>query len=115
MIERGFRPFRHSELGFLWSFVIGGSFDIAKLSSIPTIPLMARLRDVPVVLRTVGPWAFLKRIVREILDDNLFTLAGGLAYSWLFALFPYLVFLMNLFPFFAGGREQETKDGMKVF
>jgi membrane protein len=76
---------------------------------------MARLSDVPVVLRTAGPWVFFKRIVREILDDNLFTLAGGLAYAWLFALFPYLVFLMNLFPFFAGGREQETKDGMRVF
>ena len=76
---------------------------------------MARLADVPLVLRTVGAWAFLKRIVREILDDNLFTLAGGLAYSWLFALFPYLVFLMNLFPFFAIGHEDATKDGMRVF
>ena len=43
---------------------------------------MARLRDVPVVLRTVGAWPFVKRIVREILDDNLFTMAGGqLAYE----------------------------------
>jgi membrane protein len=80
-----------------------------------TIGDMARLADVPVVLRTVGAWPFLKRIVREVLDDNLFTLAGGLAYSWLFALFPYLVFLMNLFPFFAIGHEAATKDGMRVF
>ena len=76
---------------------------------------MARLADVPVVLRTVGAWPFLKRIVREILDDNLFTLAGGLAYSWLFAIFPFIVFLLNLFPFFAIGHEDATKDGMRVF
>ena len=69
----------------------------------------------PVVLRTVGPVPFARRIVREVLDDNLFTLAGGLAYSWLFAVFPFLVFLMNVFPLFAVGREQETKQGMHVF
>src|SRR5688500_7436615 len=78
---------------------------------------MARLRDVPVVLRTVGTWPFLKRIVREILDDNLFTLAGGLAYAWLFAIFPFLVFLMNLFPLLYKNTEEAagTKAGMKVF
>jgi membrane protein len=76
---------------------------------------MARLSDVPMVLHAAGPMAFLKRIVREIVDDNLFTLAGGLAYSWLFAIFPFLVFLMNLFPLFARGHEEATKQGMKVF
>jgi membrane protein len=78
---------------------------------------MARLQDVPVVLRTVGPVPFGKRIVREVLDDNLFTLAGGLAYSWLFAIFPFLVFLMNLFPLLYSKTEEaeETKAGMEVF
>jgi membrane protein len=76
---------------------------------------MARLRDVPVVLRTAGAWEFFKRIVREILDDNLFTMAGGLAYSWLFAIFPFLIFLMNLFPFLVGSHDAETKEGMRVF
>lgn len=77
---------------------------------------MARLADVPVVLRRVGLVTFVKRIVREILDDNLFTLAGGLAYSWLFAVFPFLVFLMNLFPLLARYQQhQQTKSGMEVF
>lgn len=78
---------------------------------------MARLQDVPRVLRTVGPIVFLKRIVREILDDNLFTLAGGLAYAWLFAIFPFLVFLMNLFPLLYKSTEEakDTKSGMRVF
>lgn len=76
---------------------------------------MARLTDVPKVLRAARPLPFFKRIFREIFDDNLFTLAGGLAYSWLFAIFPFLVFLMNLFPLFASGHEQATKEGMRVF
>ena len=76
---------------------------------------MASVWDVPVVMRTVGPVAFAKRIVREILDDNLFTLAAGLAYSWLFAVFPFLIFLLNLFPYLAGGRLKETRDGLRVF
>src|SRR5688572_7191167 len=78
---------------------------------------MARLRDVPVVIRSVGAWAFVKRIVHEILDDNLFTLAGGLAYAWLFAIFPFLVFLMNLFPLLYTRTEEakHTKEGMRVF
>jgi membrane protein len=78
---------------------------------------MAHLRDVPVILRTVGPFAFLKRIIREILDDNLFTLAGGLAYAWLFAIFPFLVFLMNLFPLLYSKTEEaaDTKKGMEIF
>jgi membrane protein len=76
---------------------------------------MARLSDVPKVLRAARPLPFLKRIVREIVDDNLLTLAGGLAYAWLFAIFPFLVFLMNLFPLFASGHELATKEGMRVF
>src|SRR4051812_8772681 len=76
---------------------------------------MARLRDVPVVLRSAGAWEFFKRIVREILDDNLFTMAGGLAYTWLLAIFPFLFFLMNLFPFLVASHDVETKQGMRVF
>src|SRR5688572_5219917 len=80
---------------------------------------MARLSDVPIVMRTVGPLPFLKRIFREVLDDNLFTLAGGLAYSWLFAIFPFLVFLMNVFPLMVDRHQEheveQTKSGMRVF
>lgn len=88
---------------------------LAVAGGVGTMAGMAALGDVPRVLRSVGALGFTKRVVREIVDDNLFTLAGGLAYSWLFAVFPFLVFLMNVFPLFAVGREQETKEGMQVF
>lgn len=76
---------------------------------------MACLADVPVVLRTVGLVAFVRRIAREVLDDNLFTLAAGLAYSWLFAIFPFLVFLLNLFPYLVGKQRAASEHGLRAF
>jgi membrane protein len=60
---------------------------------------MARLRDVRTLLRSVGPIEFFKRVWHQISDDNLFTWAAALAYSWLFALFPFLLFLLALIPY----------------
>ena len=60
---------------------------------------MARLRDVPKLLRSVGPLEFAKRVWNQINDDNLFTWAASLAYSWLFALFPFMLFLLALIPY----------------
>src|SRR5437870_3605489 len=59
---------------------------------------MARLSDVPVVLRRVGVVTFARRVWREVEDDHLFTWGAALAYSWLFAIFPFLVFLLTLVP-----------------
>src|SRR6185437_2259351 len=59
---------------------------------------MASLRDVPVVLRQLGPITFLKKVWFEIGDDNLFTWAAALAYSWLFAIFPFFLTLLSIIP-----------------
>jgi membrane protein len=60
---------------------------------------MARLSDVPKVLRSVGAMGLARRVWREVGDDNLFTWAAALAYSWLFAAFPFLIFLLSLLPY----------------
>lgn len=39
------------------------------------------------------------RVWREIDEDHLFTWASALAYAWLFAIFPFLVFLLGLLPY----------------
>lgn len=57
---------------------------------------MARLRDVPHVLRTVGVFGFVRRVWKQGSDDQLMTWAAALAYSWLFAVFPFFIFLMTL-------------------
>ena len=66
--------------------------------SIP-FPSMARLSDVPRVVRSVGLIAFGRRVWDEVSKDNLFTWASALAYSWLFAIFPFFIFLLSLIPY----------------
>ena len=45
------------------------------------------------VVRTV---AFCKRVAQQVGEDNLLVWASALAYSWLFAIFPFLIVLMSL-------------------
>jgi membrane protein len=59
---------------------------------------MARLSDVPTVLRRVGFLTFLRRVWQEMNEDSLYTWGAALAYSWLFAIFPFLIFLLTLIP-----------------
>lgn len=63
-----------------------------------TIPAMARLRDIPRALRRVGPFTLTKRVVLQVMEDDVLTLGAALAYAWLFAIFPFLVFLLSLVP-----------------
>lgn len=59
---------------------------------------MSRMRDIPHVVRHIGPWTFLKRLYHQTWEDNLLVWAAALAYSWLFALFPFLIFCLSLIP-----------------
>jgi membrane protein len=59
---------------------------------------MPRLRDIPILIRRYGLFRFAGRVYRESMADNVFTLASALAYSWLFALFPFLIFLLSFVP-----------------
>src|SRR5687768_4190709 len=70
---------------------------------------MARLGDIPVVLRTVGAWGMIKRVWVQINEDNLVTWAAALAYSWLFAVFPFMVFLLSLLPYLPEQTKEATK------
>lgn len=75
---------------------------------------MARLSDMPQVFRSVGIIPFAKRVWGEVLDDDLFTWASALAYSWLLAVFPFLIFLLTLVPHLPDriqhGAEEEVKE-----
>jgi membrane protein len=59
---------------------------------------MPMLRDLPRAIRGMGWMPFLKKIWFEIGDDNLWTWASALAYSWLFAIFPFFLVLLSLIP-----------------
>ena len=60
---------------------------------------MARLRDFVPAVRKVGIVSFVRHVISETVDDNLATLAAAVAYSWLFAVFPFFIFLLTLAPY----------------
>ena len=74
---------------------------------------MARLRDVPAVIKKLGFVTFVKRIWAQVQDDNLLTWAAALAYSWLFAIFPFMVFLMSLLPYLPSNTKSAAEDQIK--
>jgi membrane protein len=61
---------------------------------------MATLGDVRPVLKSFGTWPFLKRLWQQIDEDDIFVWASALAYSWLFSVFPFLILLLSLVPYF---------------
>jgi membrane protein len=70
---------------------------------------MARLRDLPRAIRGMGFFPFCKKVWHEISDDNLWTWASALAYSWLFAIFPFFLVLLTLIPTLPVKWRQEAK------
>jgi membrane protein len=61
---------------------------------------MARLRDLSPTFKRVGFIGFCKRVWHQCSEDGVFTWGSALAYSWLFAIFPFIVFLLSLVPYF---------------
>lgn len=59
---------------------------------------MARLRDIGHVWGNIGPWTFTKRVYSQMWRDNLLVWAAALSYSWLFAVFPFLIFCLSILP-----------------
>lgn len=73
---------------------------------------MARLKDVPKVFRSVGVLTFAKRVWLQVNEDNLFTWASALAYSWMFAVFPFLLFLLSLLPYLPEALRTDAQEGI---
>lgn len=75
---------------------------------------MARLGDIPHVMRKVGPLAFAARVWREINDDDLLTWAAAMAYSWMFAIFPFLIFLLSVLPYMPAGIKDRVNTELRA-
>jgi membrane protein len=76
---------------------------------------MARLRDVPVVVKHLGLLGFLKRVWQQIGEDQIFTWGAALAYSWMFAIFPFLIFLLSLLPLFPGNVKTSIRENTESY
>lgn len=70
---------------------------------------MARLRDAGTVLRKVGLREFVRRVWVQVDEDNVFSWASSLSYSWILALFPFLIFLLTLIPYLPARAKSEAK------
>lgn len=76
---------------------------------------MARLGDVPKLFESVGAIEFGRRVLKQVREDNLVTWAAALAYSWMFALFPFVLFLMALIPYLPTEYHNKAHDGVDRF
>ena len=74
---------------------------------------MARLRDLPPVFQRIGFIGLCKRVWQQCNEDNVFMWASALAYSWLFAIFPFFVFLLSLVPFIPQSGKTWIQDNLK--
>ena len=59
---------------------------------------MARLREAKQVIKVLGIKEFAWRVWHQVGEDDVFTWAASLAYSWMFAIFPFMIFLLTLVP-----------------
>ncbi len=67
---------------------------------------MARLKDTGTVIRKIGFGTLLKRLWVQINEDNIMVWAAAMAYSWLFAIFPFFIFLLTLVPYMPGTQKE---------
>jgi membrane protein len=71
---------------------------------------MARLKDFLPVCRRVGFIGLCKRVWQQCNEDGVFTWASALAYSWLFAIFPFFLILLSLVPYIPLEGKEWMKD-----
>lgn len=69
---------------------------------------MPRLRDIPIAFRKVGARELFSRVYGQIIEDNVLVWASSLAYSWLFSVFPLLIFLLTLLPYAPAQQRQQV-------
>ena len=63
--------------------------------------------------RTVGPFRFLWRVYQQVWEDNVLVWASALAYSWLFAIFPFILFLLTLIPYLPAQAKQSARHAIE--
>jgi membrane protein len=76
---------------------------------------MARLRDISPAIRKVGLWTLAKRIWQQVGEDSIMVWASAVAYSWLFAVFPFLIFLLSLVPLVPERFKPSIENDIAVF
>jgi membrane protein len=70
---------------------------------------MAHLKEFLPAVRAHGLWPFIKLLIHNISRDQLTTQAAAVAYAWLFAVFPFLLFLLTLFNYIPDKQKVDSR------
>ena len=71
---------------------------------------MSTVKDFVHALRNVGPIKLGLRVGGEVAKDNVLTNAAAMAYAWVFAVFPLIIFFMTLVPYLPHEFKEKTPD-----
>lgn len=71
---------------------------------------MSAFSDYTGVLKKTGTITFIKRVFTEMGEDGITVWASALAYAWLFAIFPFVIFLLSLVAFVPGDKEARVRQ-----
>jgi membrane protein len=74
---------------------------------------MARVSDVPKVIRSLGFVEFAKKVWAEVTKDDVFTWGSALAYAWIFAIFPFMIFMLTLAPYMPGNLKDRAMKSVE--
>jgi membrane protein len=78
------------------------------------MPAMASYTQYKDAFRKIGAWKFVKTVITQIGEDGLTTWAAALAYTWIFAIFPFLIFLLSLIAFIPGNKDARVHQMEKM-
>src|SRR3954453_18465175 len=73
---------------------------------------MARVQDVPKVVKSLGFLPLAKKVWAEVGKDDVFTWGSALAYAWIFAIFPFMIFLLTLAPYMPGKVKDKVMENV---
>lgn len=76
---------------------------------------MARLSEVAYVMKKVGPVEFARRIFLEMGQDGVFNMAAAVAFYWLLALFPLMIFLTSLAAVLPSNARETLMDRVTIW
>jgi membrane protein len=74
---------------------------------------MASVWEIPRVVRQMGLIKSFTSLWTKACGDNIFLWASALSYSWLLALFPFVISLLALLPYIPERQKQQVMDGMQ--
>ena len=63
----------------------------------------------------ISPWQLVKRTFSEVLNDDVMGMAGQLAYFFVLALFPALIFFVSLVAYLPGDMPQQLVVSLRPF